>query len=89
MTAKNSPTAMFHRFPKIHAYQVGRENLFGAIEKIDLQLAWKIALKINNLIPRMRVCSFHFKDTDYLFSSKFNSYNLFYNLSCNYNYRIL
>ncbi|EFN73405.1 hypothetical protein EAG_00280, partial [Camponotus floridanus] len=56
----------FHRFPKPNRCVVYVKNIFGKSEKVDQLKAWKIALKVQVVTPRMKVCSLHFKKTDYI-----------------------
>ncbi|XP_058790942.1 uncharacterized protein LOC131664092 [Phymastichus coffea] len=55
----------FHQIPVANKNQVLRNNLFGKAEKIDIRKQWLKILKIKNPYPRLRVCSHHFKETDY------------------------
>ncbi|KAJ8935717.1 hypothetical protein NQ318_012555 [Aromia moschata] len=43
-----------------------RKNEFGTIEKVDELKAWKIALKLREVTPKIKVCSLHFKKEDYI-----------------------
>lgn len=61
---------IFHSFPKSGDSVVQVENIFGSFEKLDRLKAWKRVLKLKNVSPRMRVCSLHFDESDYIISSK-------------------
>ncbi|XP_066586729.1 uncharacterized protein [Prorops nasuta] len=58
----------FHCFPKPNTRIINKQNIFGNSEKIDICKAWKINLKINNISKRTKVCSLHFKKSDYFFA---------------------
>ncbi|XP_026668212.1 uncharacterized protein LOC108623597 [Ceratina calcarata] len=66
--ANKNSNLSYHRFPRANERFVNKQNLFGNSEKIDLFNAWKNALKISNITKRTRVCSLHFKKSDYLFA---------------------
>ncbi|XP_074106475.1 uncharacterized protein LOC141532157 [Cotesia typhae] len=56
----------FHALPKPGSTFVYVENYFGAKEKIDRLKAWQRALKLKAINPHMRVCSLHFKRSDFI-----------------------
>ncbi|KAK0161684.1 hypothetical protein PV327_008103 [Microctonus hyperodae] len=56
----------FHNFPKPGVRSVVVKKNLGTFEKVDKFQAWKNALKINKVHPRMKVCSLHFKKCDYI-----------------------
>jgi len=68
--AHKNTSLRFHRFPKPNKCVVYVENIFGKSEKVDQLKAWKIALKVQVVTPRMKVCSLHFKKTDYILPGK-------------------
>lgn len=57
----------FHIFPKPNKHVVNITNLFGKVEQVDRLKAWKIALKINKVSSNTKVCSLHFKKSDYIY----------------------
>ena len=64
--AKVNSNLIFHNFPKPNERFVEVENTFGNLEKLYKLRAWKIALKINQVFPKIKVCSLHFKKSDYI-----------------------
>ncbi|XP_034943815.1 uncharacterized protein [Chelonus insularis] len=56
----------FHKFPPENKYFVKFKNDLGIFEKTDAFDAWKKVLKMENVIPSMKVCSLHFQMDDYL-----------------------
>ncbi|XP_057337503.1 uncharacterized protein LOC130675695 [Microplitis mediator] len=65
--ASKNLNVIFHKFPKAGGHLVSIENFFGNFEKVDRLKAWQKLLRINKVTPQMKVCSLHFKKTDYLF----------------------
>lgn len=56
-----------HYFPKESAGTVKRRNKLGIEEDIDLQLAWKLKLKMGkNVSEHMRICSLLFSKSCYI-----------------------
>ncbi|XP_066595420.1 LOW QUALITY PROTEIN: uncharacterized protein [Prorops nasuta] len=66
----------FHKFPKPKQRTVLRTNHFGVQEQVDRLTQWKKVLKISAPYPRMRVCSLHFKHTDYVLPDYPSSYKI-------------
>ena len=66
----------FHAIPKPGSSFVYIENFFGKTEKIDRFKAWQRALKLKNTNPHMRVCSLHFKSSDFIVSGKLAMFKL-------------
>lgn len=64
--ARDNLNLSFHRFPKANTQLVEVKNSDGVVDKIDRLKAWKIALNMDKVFPRMRVCSLHFKKEDYI-----------------------
>lgn len=60
----------FHTFPKSGGSVVQIQNIFGKLEKLDRLKAWKRVLKLKDVTARMRVCSLHFNESDYILQSK-------------------
>lgn len=56
--AHKNTSLRFHRFPKPNERVVYVENIFGKSEKVDRLKAWEIALKVQVVTPRMKVCSY-------------------------------
>jgi len=67
---------IFHNLPKPGACFVNVENFFGNSERIDKLKAWKKILKLNEITPRMKVCSLHFKKSYYILPGTFVVFNL-------------
>lgn len=74
--ANKNLNVVFHKFPKAGDGTVLLENCFGNLEKVDKFKAWKKLLKINKVTPRMKICSLHFKKTDYILPGTFLKFNL-------------
>lgn len=68
--ARKDLSISLHRFPKPNECVVKITNFFGKVEKVDKLKAWKIAVKINNISTKKRVCSLHFKKEDYILPGK-------------------
>ncbi|XP_076684760.1 uncharacterized protein LOC143377418 [Andrena cerasifolii] len=64
--ANKNSNVRFHCFPQPNERFVYKKNVFGNVEKIDRLKAWKIAFKICEITPSMKVCSLHFKKQDYI-----------------------
>lgn len=63
--SKRNPELMFHRIPK--PGDTIKTNFFGKAQLIDRRKQWEEALSSGKKISlNMRVCSLHFKDSDYL-----------------------
>lgn len=69
-------TVRFHHLPKPGECLVLISNKFGNLERIDRRKAWDIVLKSGKpMTDSMRVCSLHFKETDYLRPRKCIKFN--------------
>ena len=60
----------FHLFPKPNKHLVSIRNAFDKVEQVDRLKAWQIALKINKIGSNTKVCSLHFKKSDYILPGK-------------------